>query len=151
MINSFVIKCIECKIPWWTKPKARQCRGEIRGWPVCNPIWNPRKRCRKTQVQIPQIRVCPLSINECSCSSCKWTLISTYTNTFVLNVIYVQAPPWAIVDQLNKTISIWSLISKTMAYNMSKTRAALGAVEPLGRHQYLKHELHAIGPSKMQF
>ena len=27
------------------------------------------------------------------------------------------------------------------------TRAALGAVEPLGRHQYLKHELHAIGPS----
>ena len=28
-----------------------------------------------------------------------------------------------------------------------KTRAALGAVEPLGRHQYLKHELHAIGPS----
>ena len=48
----------------------------------------------------------------------------------------------------NKFLYFWYLLPLVIFVAAPKTtRAALGAVEPLGRHQYLKHELHAIGPS----
>ena len=56
-----------------------------------------------------------------------------------------------IVRNYNKHIVMWfrdwTYTFSTMYIDKYITRAALGAVEPLGRHKYLKHELHAIGPS----